>query len=101
MKAIRSTVYLLFLTGVLSTATAVQDVTTDPDLVRLEVEDIRRLANVLRLLERGGDTLGALEREYLGHASPALRAYAERYRVNTFDPGGSYPEPSRKLYVAR
>jgi hypothetical protein len=60
---------------------AAQSITTDPDSVRLVVDDIRRLAGALRSLERGGDTIAVLERDYFAHASPGLRAYAERYAV--------------------
>lgn len=57
---------------------AAQDVTTDPDSVRLEVDDIRRLAQVLRSIESEevSDTAAALEAGYLANASPGLRAYA-------------------------
>jgi hypothetical protein len=58
-----------------------QDITTDPAAVRLVVDDIRRLAEVLRSLEAGGDTVAVLERDYLALASPGLRGYAGRYNV--------------------
>jgi hypothetical protein len=64
-----------------------QDIVTDPAQVRLEVDDIRRFAEVVRLLDAGdvADTVGLIEREYLGTGSPGLRAYAGRFEVT----GGS------------
>jgi hypothetical protein len=64
-------------------AVAQQDVTRDPDRVRLEVGDIRRLAQVLRSIKAGEvtDTAAVIEREYIAKASPGLRAYAESHRV--------------------
>lgn len=58
-----------------------QSYSGNPDSARLAVEDVRRLASVLRSLERGGDTVALLERDYFAHATPGLRAYAERYAV--------------------
>lgn len=60
-----------------------QEVTTDPARVRLEVGDIRRLAEVLRSIdaEATGDVAMMIERQYLANASPGLRSYAERYNV--------------------
>lgn len=60
---------------------AAQDFSTDPEDARLVVDDIRRLAEVLRSLEPSDDTTAVLEGEYLARASPGLRAYAERYEV--------------------
>lgn len=69
--------------GLASAPAVAQDVTTDPDRVRLEVADIRRLAQVLRSIDAGGvnDTAAVIEREYLADASPGLRAYAANYEV--------------------
>lgn len=60
-----------------------QDVTFDPERVRLEVEDLRRLAQVMRSIEAGEvkDTVAVIEREYLARASTGLRAYARRFEV--------------------
>ena len=58
-------------------AAAQVDVTRDPARVRLEVQDIRRLAGVMRSLRSGEarDTVALLERDYFAKASPGLRAY--------------------------
>jgi hypothetical protein len=56
-------------------------VTTDPDGVRLEVGELRRLADVLRTLGDVADTTAHIQRHYLANASPGLRAYMERYGV--------------------
>jgi hypothetical protein len=80
----RPDVWLVCLLPALTGAPATgQEITTDPDRVRLEVSDIRRLAVVLRSLESSAftDTVGLIERDYLAHATPGLRAYAERYEV--------------------
>lgn len=60
-----------------------QNVTPDPDRVPLEVDDIRRMASVLRSLSAPGpvDTAAALDRQYLAQASPGLRAYAGNFGV--------------------
>jgi hypothetical protein len=60
-----------------------QDVTTDPGRVRLEVGDIRLLGQVLRLIDAraADDPAAVIERDYLGNASPGLRAYASNYNV--------------------
>jgi hypothetical protein len=57
-----------------------QELMSDPDHVRLEVGDVRRLASVLRGaadLDRGS----AIERDYLAQASPGLRRYAAEYHL--------------------
>lgn len=61
-----------------------QDVTTDPGAVRLEVGDLRRLAEVLRAVDSDttGDPAATIEQEYLRDASPGLRAYAGNYGVS-------------------
>ena len=78
-------VYILCSAGVLSVASPspvrAQDVTTDPDGVRLVVDDVRRLADVLHSLESDDDTVAVLERDYFGEASAGFRTYAERYGV--------------------
>lgn len=80
MTVAKGRTVLLVLMGVLVTAPVVgQDITTDPDAVRLMVEDVRLLAHVLRALEPGSDTLEVLEQDYLAQASPGLRVYAQRY----------------------
>lgn len=79
----RSTRWLLLFILLTASPAAAQEVTTDPDAARLVVEDLRRLARVLDSVAAGGDTLEALEREYLGNASSGLRAYAERYGVTS------------------
>lgn len=56
-----------------------QSITTNPADVRLVVEDVLRLADVLRSLKPDSDTLDVLEQNYLARASPGLRVYAERY----------------------
>jgi hypothetical protein len=60
-----------------------QDVTTDPDSVRLQVDDLHRLAGVLRSIDAEAvvDTAAVIEGEYLARASPRLRVYAARYHV--------------------
>ncbi len=60
-----------------------QHMTTDPGAVRLEVDDIRRLAQVLRSTADVADinVAAVIEREYLGKASPGLLAYAEQFDV--------------------
>jgi hypothetical protein len=60
-----------------------QDITFDPERVRLEVEDLRRLAHVMRSIEAGEvkDTVAVIDREYLAKASPGLRPYARRFEV--------------------
>ena len=58
-----------------------QDLTSDPDKVRLEVDDVRRLANVLRGAA-DGDMASAIERDYLAQASLGLRRYAEEYNLS-------------------
>ena len=62
---------------------AAQDVTRDPDSVRLELGDVRRFAAAVRVWPAEGmtDTAAALERDYLAHASPGLRAWTTRYQV--------------------
>lgn len=56
--------------------------TTNPDDVLLAVEDIRRLADVVRSFDGATvDTSAVIDASYLGHASPGLRAYAARYNV--------------------
>jgi CubicO group peptidase (beta-lactamase class C family) len=67
--------------AVTSLPAAAQDITFDPARVRLEVDDLRRLAHVVRSLEGGEaqDTAAVIEREYLGKASPGLRAYVRSY----------------------
>jgi hypothetical protein len=75
---------LAFLIAALTSLPAVaQDVTLDPERVRLEVEDLRRLAQVMRSIEAGQveDTVAVIERDYLAKASPGLRAYARRFEV--------------------
>jgi len=78
-------VLLLTLAGACGAASptilSAQDISRDPATVRLVVDDIRRLAEVLRSLEAGGDTAAVLQRDYLAHASPGLRAYVSRYNV--------------------
>jgi hypothetical protein len=76
--------YLLcLLAGLMNVPALAQEVTTNPDGVRLQVEDIRRLAAVLRSINSAAvrDTAAVIQREYLAPASPGLRAYAERYDV--------------------
>jgi hypothetical protein len=65
--------------------TQAQEITTDPDRVRLEVSDIRRLAQVLRTLEATNavDTTAVLERDYLAAGSPGLRAYAREFNLTS------------------
>jgi hypothetical protein len=60
-----------------------QDRTSDPERVPLELGDIHRLAEVLRSIESAPDVDAAavIERDYLGAASPGLRAYAEQFDV--------------------
>lgn len=79
---LRAGLIVLALSFVSEPATA-QEVVTDPERVRLEVEDLRRLANVLRALatESPKDTAAMIDREYLANASAGLRAYAARYSV--------------------
>ncbi|HUF65685.1 MAG TPA: DUF2268 domain-containing putative Zn-dependent protease [Gemmatimonadaceae bacterium] len=75
---------LLMCTGPLFiTRAAAQDVTRDPDSVRLELGDVRRFAAAVRSWAADGvtDTAAALERDYLAHASPGLRAWSARYQV--------------------
>jgi hypothetical protein len=69
--------------GLLPASASAQEVTSDPDAVRLEVADIRRLARVVDSIEAGGvhDTSAVIERDYLALASPGLRVYAEQYGV--------------------
>lgn len=61
-----------------------QDVTADPGKVQLEVEDIRRLARVLRTVDADttSDPAAVIQSEYLRHASPGLRAYAGNFNVS-------------------
>jgi hypothetical protein len=58
-----------------------QDVTPDPNAERLEVGDIRRLAQVLNASGTGGtrDVAGVLESQYFAPGSPGLRAYAQEF----------------------
>lgn len=65
------------------TQAAAQDVTRDPDSVRLELGDVRRFAAAVRAWAADGvmDTAAPLERDYLAHASPGLRAWSARYQV--------------------
>lgn len=74
---------LCLLAGLVNVPALAQDVTTNPDRVQLRVDDIRRLAQVLRSINAGpGNAVAAaIERDYLARASPGLRAYAERYDV--------------------
>jgi hypothetical protein len=60
---------------------AQQPFTRDPAQVPLVVEDLHRLAGVLRSLEAGGDTLAVLQRDYLAVGSAGLREYAERFSL--------------------
>lgn len=53
----------------------------DPDAVRLVVEDVRRLASVLRSMDELTDSAEALQEDYLDAGTPALRTYAGRHRV--------------------
>jgi hypothetical protein len=57
-----------------------QDLTSDPDNVRLEVGDVRRFASVLRGAADGDRAL-AIERDYLAQASPGLRRYETEYQL--------------------
>jgi hypothetical protein len=65
-----------------ATAQRPEGLVTDPSAVRLEVGDLRRLADVIREL-RGGrtDTTALIREHYTARASPGLRAYLERYAV--------------------
>lgn len=74
---------LWLLLAFLSRPAVGQEVTTDPDRVRLEVGDIRRLAEVLRRIDAGAvkDTAAVIDRDYLANASAGFRVYAERYHV--------------------
>jgi hypothetical protein len=58
-----------------------QDLTSDPNGIRLEVGDARRLAQVLRSVA-DSERAAAVERDYLGKASPGLRRYATEYKVS-------------------
>jgi hypothetical protein len=80
--AVRHSLPVLIATFISLPAVA-QDVTFDPERVRLEVQDLRRLAQVMRSIEAGDvqDTPAMIEREYLAMASPGLRAYARRFEV--------------------
>lgn len=59
-----------------------QDITADPDAVRLVLEDVDRLARVLDELNADSDTSQVLAEAYLAEASPGLRAYMARYDLN-------------------
>ncbi len=71
------------LSGLVSVPTVAQHMTTDPGAVRFEIDDIRRLAQVLRSIEDVADTdvAAVIEREYLGNASSGLLAYAQQFDV--------------------
>src|SRR5687767_391802 len=58
-----------------------QDLTPDPNGIRLEVGDARRLAQLLRSAP-DDERVAAVERDYLGKASPGLRRYATEYKVS-------------------
>lgn len=58
-----------------------QELTSDASAVRLEVGDVRRLAQIVRVHSSSSDLTSALEREYFGQASIGLRAYASVYDV--------------------
>lgn len=64
------------------TVAAAQDLTSDPDQVRLETGDVCRLARALgQIAVAASEKSTAIERDYLARASPGLRLYAARYNV--------------------
>jgi hypothetical protein len=67
----------------LAAPAAGQDITRDPDAVRLMVDDIRRFAEVLQQAEgeEASDRADLIQREYLAKASPGLHAYAQQFGV--------------------
>lgn len=80
MAKVRTAALLIFMISLGATCpTSGQDLTTNPDAVRLVVDDVHRLASVLRSPGPHSDTLAVLERDYLADASPGLHAYAARY----------------------
>jgi hypothetical protein len=60
-----------------------QDVVTDIGQVRMEVGDLRRFSQTIRLIQSEGahDTAAVIDRHYMSSASPGLRAYAQNYAV--------------------
>jgi hypothetical protein len=84
MRSALATALLLVLALVViapRAATAQHSFTRDPAQVPLMVDDLHRLAAVLRSLEAGGDTLAVLQRDYLDAGSAGLREYAARFEL--------------------
>jgi hypothetical protein len=72
--------FLVLVVTIQTDLAAAQDLTTEPNQVRLEVSDVRRLARVLRTTP-ASDRAASIERDYLAQASPGLQRYATEYKV--------------------
>jgi hypothetical protein len=63
----------------LHTTDVTQDLTTDPRVAKLVVDDVENFIRVQGLLASTSDTLETLQREYLDKGTPGLKMFIEKY----------------------